>query len=154
MIVYRLSKQAYINDLSGAGSERTGGRWNSKGIAVLYTAASRALAVVEIAVHIPLGIIPINYHMATIELPDNNIFKVDNNSLPANWHTNPFTKATQNIGDDFIINNRHLVMQVPSATVIGDHNYLINPRHPDFKKVKVQSTSPFEFDLRLFKKYS
>jgi RES domain-containing protein len=152
MIVYRLSRQAFINDISGYGAEKTGGRWNSKGIAVLYTAASRALAVVEIAVHVPIGIIPINYFMATINVPENDIIKVDINDLPANWNTNPFVKDTQAIGNDFIRKNEHLVLQVPSATVAGDHNYLVNPRHPEFKKVKIKSIDPFVFDVRLFKK--
>ena len=153
MIVFRLSKQGYINDLSGYGAEKTGGRWNSKGIPILYTAASRALAVVEIAVHTPLGIIPVNYHIATIELPDkSSIQNVSINDLPTNWNSNPFVKATQTIGNDFIKGNPHLVLKVPSATVVGDYNYLINPRHPDFKTLKIKSIDPFVFDTRLFKK--
>jgi RES domain-containing protein len=152
MIVYRLSRQAFINDLSGYGAEKAGGRWNSKGIAILYTAASRALAVVEIAVHVPFGIIPQNYFIATIDVPENNILKLDITDLPANWNHNPFVKSTQLKGDEFIRNNEHLVLQVPSASVNGDFNYLINPRHPDFKKVKVKSIDQFVFDTRLFRK--
>jgi len=103
MILYRLSKQAYIHDLSGRGAEINGGRWNSKGVALVYTAASRALAVLEVAVHTPLGIIPTDYFMATIEVDDKNnpatIAPVD---LPLNWNSNPIIKATQLIGDEFI----------------------------------------------------
>ena len=151
MIVYRLSKQAYINDLSGYGAEKTGGRWNSKGIPVLYTAASRALAVVEIAVHVPLGIIPVDYYMAAIEIPDKaSMPRVEVEDLPPNWNRNPFVKNTQLIGDNFIKSNKHLIVQVPSATVICDYNYLINPRHPDFKNVTIKSIDAFEFDSRLF----
>jgi RES domain-containing protein len=152
MIVYRLSKQAFINDLSGYGAEKTGGRWNSKGIPVLYTAASRALAVVEVAVHVPFGIVPVNYFLATIDIPDKDILKLGLKDLPSNWNKYPFIKDTQFIGNNFIRNNEHLVLQVPSATVEGDFNYLVNPRHPDFKKVKVKSIDPFVFDIRLFKK--
>ena len=153
MIVYRLSKQAYIKDLSGYGAEKTGARWNSKGIPILYTAASRALAVVEIAVHVPLGIIPTDYYLATIEIPDKaSIPRVEIADLPANWNKNPFIKTTQLIGDGFIKSNQHLMVQVPSATVTGDYNYLINPRHPDFKTITIKSVDAFEFDLRLFKK--
>jgi RES domain-containing protein len=152
MIVYRLSKQSYSNDLSGYGAEKTGGRWNSKATSVLYTAASRALAVVEIAVHTSLGIIPSNYTLIIIELPELAIAKIKIDDLPPNWNSNPFVKTTQLIGDDFIKKNEHLILQVPSASVPGDHNYLINPRHPDFKNVWIKSTEAFEFDLRLFKK--
>ncbi|MFD2148137.1 RES family NAD+ phosphorylase [Mucilaginibacter antarcticus] len=152
MIVFRLSKKAFINDLSGMGAEKTGGRWNSKGIPLLYTAASRALAVVEVAVHVPLGIIPVDYHLATIEIPDDEIIEADFNTLPKNWATNPFIRQTQNIGNNFIKNNYHLALQVPSASVAGDFNYLINPRHSEFYRVKIKTIEPFVFDVRLFKK--
>jgi RES domain-containing protein len=152
MIVFRLSKQAFIKDLSGLGAEKTGGRWNSKGVPVLYTAASRALAVVEVIVHVPVGIIPINYQLATIEVPDSSVLEIDIKDLPKNWATNPFTRHTQDIGNSFVRNNEHLVLQVPSATITGDTNYVINPRHPEFNKVKIKSIEPFMFDVRLFKK--
>jgi RES domain-containing protein len=153
MIVYRHCAQAWSKDLSGYGAEKSGGRWNSPGIAVLYTAASRALAVVEIAVHTPLGIIPLNYFLTSIEFPnDTSITKVEFGDLPKNWNKNPFIKDTQQVGDDFIKKNTHLVLQVPSASVPGDFNYLINPRHPDFKNVRIVKAEPFEFDLSLFKK--
>ncbi len=152
MIVFRLSRQAFINDLSGYGAEKTGGRWNSKGTPILYTAASRALAVVEIAVHVPVGIIPTNYYLASVKVPDHDILLLEVRSLPRNWNSTPFVKATQSIGDNFIRSNTHLILQVPSATVTGDHNYLINPRHPDFNKVKIKSIDAFVFDSRLFRK--
>jgi RES domain-containing protein len=153
MIVYRLSKKTYIHDLSGRGAEINGGRWNSKGLPVIYTAASRALAVLEVAVHIPLGIIPSDYYMATIELEDeNNITSIDITELPPNWNSNPIIKATQLIGDQFLRSANHLALQVPSATVTGDFNYLINPLHSAAKTVRIIETEPFELDVRLFKK--
>lgn len=75
MIVYRLSKEIYANDLSGKGAEIAGGRWNSKGSAALYTAQSIALCVTEIAVHIPLGILPRDYRLIHIEIPDTDFFE-------------------------------------------------------------------------------
>ncbi|QEM12647.1 RES family NAD+ phosphorylase [Mucilaginibacter rubeus] len=153
MIVYRLSKQAYINDLSGRGAELNGGRWNSKGTAVVYTSSSRALAVLEVAVHTPLGLMPADYFMVTIELPDNSeVFKPAADQLPEKWNSNPLIKATQQLGDSFVKANKYLVMQVPSATVAGDFNYLLNPLHIDFKSVKITATGFFQFDSRLFKK--
>jgi len=153
MIVYRLSKKEYINDVSGRGAEKSGGRWNNKGLPALYTAGSRALAVLEIAVHVPLGIMPTEYYMATIEFPDNaSILKIETTDLPAKWNSNPLIKATQNIGDDFLKDGKYLILQVPSASVNGDFNYVINPAHPDFKTIKIKFTQAFEFDSRLFKK--
>jgi RES domain-containing protein len=152
MIVYRLCKHAYVNDLSGRGAEINGGRWNDKGVAALYTACSRALAVLEVAVHIPFGILPTDYYMTAIEVPDNSeILKINIAGLPKNWNRNPIVKATQYLGDDFLNANTHLIIQVPSATVSGDYNYILNPRHPDFKSLKILFTEPFEFDSRLFK---
>ena len=152
MIVYRLSKQDYANDLSGRGAEKSGGRWNNKGLSALYTASSRALAVLEVAVHVPFGIMPINYYMVMIDVPDSsNIFQIKAGDLPKNWNRNPIVKASQYIGDDFLIKNDYLALQVPSATVAGDFNYVINPAYPDFGSIKIISTEPFEFDSRLFK---
>ena len=153
MILYRLSKQHHINDLSGKGAELYGGRWNTKGVAILYTAESRALAAIEIAVHIPLGIIPAGHYLATIQLPDvERMAMIDITDLPQHWDSHPFMRMTQGIGNSFIKEGRHLALRVPSATVKGDHNYLINPNHPDFNQVKIISTELFEFDIRLFKK--
>jgi len=153
MIVYRLCKQEYTNDLLGRGAEKSGGRWNNKGLPALYTACSRALAVLEVAVHVPLGIIPINYFMIAIELADElSLTKIDIADLPLNWNRNPIAKATQYLGDDFLKCNAHLILQVPSATVPGDFNYIINPGHTDFNSLKIIMTEPFEFDSRLFKR--
>jgi RES domain-containing protein len=153
MIVYRLCKQEYVNDLSGHGAEKNGGRWNGKGHPALYTAGSRALAVLEVAVHVPFGIIPTNYYMITIDVPENHgitEFKIA--ELPRDWNRNPIARSSQYLGDDFLTENKNMVLQVPSATVGGDYNYIINPLHPNFKSVKIISTEPFEFDSRLFKK--
>jgi RES domain-containing protein len=153
MIVYRLCKKAYVNDLSGRGAELNGGRWNNRGLPALYTASSRALAVLEVAVHVPLGIIPIDYYMVAIQIPDNAaISTVVIADLPSNWNSNPIVKATQYAGDDFLSANNNLMLQVPSAIVPGDLNYIINPRHPDFKSLTIAFSEPFVFDSRLFKK--
>ncbi|RVU01926.1 RES domain-containing protein [Mucilaginibacter limnophilus] len=153
MIIYRLSTANYITDLSGKGAEIAGGRWNTKGIPVLYTASSRALAVIEVAVHVPLGIIPTNYAMASIQLPDDaSIHEIAIDALPPTWTKNPFIKETQQLGDSFIKAGKFLALKVPSASVAGDYNILLNPRHKDFREVQIVKTEAFEFDLRLFKK--
>ena len=153
MIVYRLSTEKFKNDLSGKGAEKSGGRWNSKGKAVIYTSESRALCTTEIAVHSPLGIIPTNYWIITIKFPDSiDISQVDPASLPTDWKTFPHPHSTQVIGDEFIDKRKFLVMKVPSAVVPGDFNFLINPAHSLFPEVKITATEPFKFDVRLFKK--
>ena len=89
MIVYRLCRKDYANDLSGRGAEINGGRWNSKGVAAIYTASSRALCAIEIVVHVPAGIIPTDYFMVTISIPDSEVTDtISLKSLPANWNNN------------------------------------------------------------------
>jgi len=155
MIVYRLSRGKYKNDLSGRGAELAGGRWNSKGTAMLYTSESIALCTVEIAVHMPLGIVPADYFLIQIELPkDAAIQELQHEALPADWKSFPHANSTQEIGDNFVLEGEYLVLKVPSATVQGTFNYLLNPRHPSFRDVTITYSTPFEFDKRLFVKES
>ncbi len=151
MIVYRLARSKFKNDLSGEGARIAGGRWNSPGIPVLYTTESRALCTLEIAVHTPLKIVPQDYMMICIDVPSNAIKQqISVKDLPTNWKFFPEIKHTQIIGDQFFLEGKHLALKVPSAIVAGDYNILINPLHADFKQVKVLTFEPFEFDQRLF----
>ena len=151
MIVYRLSKSKYASDLSGKGAEKIGGRWNSKGIALVYTSESRALCTTEIAVHTPLGNLPIGYELITIEIPDEiQIKEVAIADLPFEWKLIPHSPASKKTGDSFVAEGKFLVLKVPSVVVPGDYNYLLNPSHPEFYKVKIKSIEPFNFDERLF----
>ncbi|MCJ8166267.1 RES family NAD+ phosphorylase [Pontibacter sp. E15-1] len=155
MIVYRLSRGKFKNDLSGRGAELAGGRWNSKGIAILYTSESIALCTVEIAVHMPLGIVPADYHLIQIEVPDDApVQELTLEEMPADWKSFPHANSTQEMGDAFVLGSEYLVLKVPSATVQGTYNYLLNPRHKNFRDVTITQTSPFEFDKRLFVKDS
>lgn len=148
MIVYRLSKKRYANDLSGKGAEIAGGRWNSKGVPMLYTAQSIALCVTEIAVHIPLGILPKDFCLIAIDLPDDNVHEIK--KLPRNWNFFPHPHETQQVGDRFIKSAKFLALKVPSAAVQGEFNYLVNPLHKDFNKVRIIKIENFSFDKRLF----
>ena len=84
MIVFRLSRSRYKYDLSGNGAKIAGGRWNSIGIPVVYTAESRALAALEIAVHTPLNVVPEDYMMVTIFIPKASIHEIQTKDLPPN----------------------------------------------------------------------
>jgi len=151
MIVFRLSKSRHSKDLSGKGAEKFGGRWNSKGVAVLYTSDSRALCTAEIAVHTPLGNLPIDYEITLIKIPENTIIpELETSELPPDWKSIPHSHSTQEIGDRFVDADQFLVLKVPSAVVQGEFNYLINPAHDDFRSIKIEKTEPFAFDERLF----
>jgi RES domain-containing protein len=152
MIVFRLSKRKFSSDLSGKGAEISGGRWNSRGTAVLYTSSSRALCTAEIAVHVPLGILPSDYMLVTIEIPDDEpIVMVLMHELPSDWKSFPYVHTTTLIGDRFISEKKFLALKVPSAVVQGEFNYLLNPFHPGFQKVRIVTQELFEFDSRLFR---
>lgn len=151
MIVFRLSKGQYKNDLSGKGAELVGGRWNNVGVSMVYTAASRALCTVEVAIHLPLRIIPVDYWLVSIEIPDDlGIESLDEASLPAHWKAFPYSDDTKKVGDTFISENKYAVLRVPSAVVQDEFNFLLNPRHLEFHRIKVVGSEPFEFDKRLF----
>ncbi len=152
MIVYRLAKQKYSNQISGIGAEINGGRWNNKGFRILYTSASRALCTTEIAVHTPLGIVPKDYYLQTIKLPNSEIFEISISQLNIDWRKFPHTTSTKLIGDHFIIEGTFLILKVPSAVVQDEFNYLVNPFHKLFSKVKLLKIEPFTFDKRLFVK--
>jgi RES domain-containing protein len=153
MIVFRLAKAKYSNDLSGRGAEKSGGRWNSRGIAMVYTSETRALCTTEVAVHTPLGILPKEYVLVSINIPDDiKIHTLSVKSLPSDWNSIPHSGTTQDLGDLFVSSNNFAVMKVPSAVVPGDFNFLINPSHPKAVKVKIVEVVPFDFDQRLFLK--
>lgn len=152
MIVYRLTRGKYALDLSGTGASMFGYRWNSKGVKAVYTASSRALAMAEVLVHLPLDFLPEDYVMLEIEIPKGiKIDEIDGSQLKENWNSFPHPVENQEIGDVFLLNNKVCVLKVPSAVVKGDFNYLLNPNHLDMENIRVVEVSDFPFDKRIFK---
>jgi len=148
MIVYRIVDTKYATDLSGSGSALYGGRWNNKDTYMVYTAQSRSLALLEVVVH--FGKIPYTGHsLTTIEIPDSSMTSIPLENLPPGWHTNPAPNYLKQIGDQFIKDNKFLVLKVPSVLMMEEHSFLINPRHPLFTKVKILSERQLNLDERL-----
>ncbi|WP_428330527.1 RES family NAD+ phosphorylase [Mucilaginibacter sp.] len=149
MILYRIVKCSYANDLSGTGARLYGGRWNSEGKPALYLASSCALAVLEVLVHLPPLLIPNDYCLVEIEVPGDSITTIALEHLPPNWQDISPPVALKYIGDAFLKQKDHLLMKVPSTIVPMEYNYLLNVQHKATKKVKVLKTQPFNFDERL-----
>jgi RES domain-containing protein len=149
MVLYRIVKCNYADDLSGTGARLYGGRWNSEGKPTIYLASSRSLAVLEVLVHLPPLMIPDNYCLVEIEVPDNSITRISINDLPDNWKDISPPIALRQTGDEFLKKQEHLLMQVPSSIVPMEFNYLLNPHHQAMKKVKILTKEPFDFDERL-----
>jgi RES domain-containing protein len=152
MRVYRIEREKYLaTTLTGTGAARTEGyRWNSLNTYLVYTSESRALAMLEVSVHLDLSEdLPADRHYVEIEIPDDiEILELAEEDLPDNWNTKPPGVETQFIGDDFTGQNEAAILKVPSAIVAREYNYLINPNHPDAKRITVVSTQRLVFDSR------
>lgn len=152
MEVYRLTREKYAHSLSGKGAAIKGARWNSAGVEVIYTASNRSLAMAEVSVHLTLATLPSDYLMMTLFIPDSiKLKKLTIADLPPNWNDFPHPASTRSIGDRFIADNDHAVLQIPSAVTYGDYNLLINPHHPEFSGIRIVDLVKFPFDRRIFR---
>lgn len=151
MQLFRLTKSAYANQFNGKGAANSNNRWNTKGTEIIYTAESRALALAEILVHLPLKQVPPNVQLLTIDVPaEVDFHQIHESELQIGWNQFPPLAQTQQIGDLFFHEKKFALLKVPSAVVQGDYNVLINPYHEDFKKITITSNLPFPIDNRFF----
>lgn len=152
MRVFRIEREKYLDTtLKGIGAALTEGyRWNSLNTCLVYTSESRALAILEVAVHLDLSEdLPTDRFYVEIDIPGEvEIREIRPEDLPKNWDSKPPILETQFIGDDFVKDNTAAVLKVPSSIVPPEFNYLINPNHPDSKKIKLTSKEPLNFDKR------
>jgi len=153
MLIYRISRSIYSEDLSGKGSGLYGGRWNPKGINLLYTAGSISLACMEYLVHN----IPImgseDICLTKIEISKTaGIQQVDRELLANDWNEKSYlSSTTQAIGQIFFETGLNYVLKVPSAIIPDEFNYLLNPLHPAYHETKIiEQIDPFIMDERLF----
>jgi len=151
MIAYRLTQAAFAGDLQGMGAFYAGGRWNTKGRAMLYCATSRSLALCEVLVHLPrLDLTERSFAFAMIEFPDDSIGSVS--ALPPDWNQYPYSPAAQAIGDGFLEHGAHLALQLPSALVPSEKIFGLNPVHSRKKEIRVVRIEPFTLDRRFFQR--
>ena len=151
MEVYRITHKKWSGHLSASGFPA---RWNSAGAYVSYSAGSRSLACLENVVHKGTTDLKRPYISMTISIPDDIEIKIISiKELPSGWHHSGETgyQLCRSIGDTWVRNSETAVLKVPSAIVENDSNYLINPGHPDFLKIKIIAEEPFAFDRRIKK---
>lgn len=135
----------------GEGARLEGGRWNSPGSPVVYTAGSGALAALEMLAHLgQVATLP-SYVLIACTFDETFVSRLDRSRLPAHWRAYPAPPALQLLGDDWIRSGASPVLEVPSAIIPTEPNYLLNPRHRDFASVALSAPEPFAFDLRLLK---
>lgn len=133
---------------SGEGAAKTGGRWNSRGIAVVYASATRSLAALETLVHLNPPVL-FNYRILRIEFGEGLVERLEPVALPSDWKMEPPPLSTRQLGDDWARSSRSAILAVPSVIIPDETNYLLNPTHPDFRKIAIGQPADFAFDPRL-----
>lgn len=147
---YRIVKDRLAKDaFTGEGARLYGGRWNSPGRPVVYTASSASLAMLEMLVHLEARDLLRKYVLMEVEFHDSLVTAVNPQSLPGDWRSSPPAPEVQQFGDDWAASNNSAVLRVPSVIVPRESNYLLNPRHPQYGEITIGKKQPIEFDPRL-----
>jgi RES domain-containing protein len=133
---------------SGEGAFLFGGRWNSPGKRAVYCAESRALAALEMLIHLDSPALLRRYLLFEIKFDESLMTTLPVASLPADWRSEPLPPSTQALGDRWIAGAESAVLRLPSVVIPLESNYLLNPTHPDFSGVQIHSPQPFDFDPR------
>lgn len=152
MRFWRICRRHYAGDAaSGEGARLFGGRWNSRGVRVVYASTSLALAALETFVNLEPNLRPADLVFIEGEIPEAaGISRVEVKILPAHWHATR-DESLRRFGDDWIRGGKSAALLVPSAAIRGEWNLLLNPAHSDFGTIKFRDPMPFEFDLRMFR---
>lgn len=147
MVVYRISKTLYANDLGGTGAKLFGGRWNHIDTPCIYTSESRALAVLEYSVNINVDFIPRALSICTFEIEDELITEVKIKKLPGDWREIPAPFSTKDFGTTLFEKGKS-VLKIPSIILPQEFNYLINPLGK-LNAFKLLEVNDFSYDLRI-----
>jgi RES domain-containing protein len=150
---WRVVKGKYWGEaFSGEGALKFGGRWNSIGTPLVYTSESLSLATLEIltggiSIHLLSKYvkIPVDFEASLVE-------SIAAANVPKEWRNYPPSIKTQKIGDNWVKESRSVVLKVASVVIKEEFNYLINPVHPDFKKISIGKPEVYSFDPRLISK--
>ncbi|MEX2126296.1 MAG: RES family NAD+ phosphorylase [Woeseia sp.] len=134
---------------SGEGAKIAGGRWNSPGMAVVYTSGSASLAMLEMLVHLESQDLLKQYVLFEAAFDETMVTSLAPRDLPKPWRNSPPFPGVQQVGDTWLAEKRSAVLQVPSVIVPTEWNYLLDPTHVDFKKIAIGPEQPVRFDPRL-----
>ncbi len=148
MRVFRLCKARWtVTAFSGEGALRYAGRWHFAGTPVIYTAASRPLAALEMLVHLEIRHAPPSFVLIPAEVPEPLVTALED--LPPGWDALPPEDVSRRLGTDWAQSGASVGLRVPSVVLRGEHNVLLNPSHQGFGQVEVGEPEPFAFDPRL-----
>jgi len=149
MIVFRIGKTKFANDLTGEGARLNGGRWNHKMIPCIYTAESRALAILEYTVNTNIEDIPRSLSITTIDIPEAGIYTVKTSELPGNWRDTPAPSSTKDFGTFLLKISTFPVIKLPSSVIEDEFNYILNPLHAGSRHFRIVSVKDFIYDVRI-----
>ncbi len=152
MIVYRISKTKYAEDLMGEGARLFGGRWNNKTVSCVYTSESRALAILEYSVNVNIDDVPRALSIISIEVPVKGIHTIQEKDLPGDWRASPAPSSTKTFGSKILSAAKDAVVKIPSVVIPDEFNYLLNPLHPQSKQFRIINIRDFVYDVRLKEK--
>lgn len=146
---WRITQRRFLKTaFTGEGARLYGGRWNSKGTAMVYLAESQSLAVLEMLVHLDASALLAAYVLTEVRFEVSLVMDLEPSALPKRWGATPAPQRLKAIGDNWIASRASAILRVPSALVPGESNYLINPSHPDFKKIAIGKPIRYEYDQR------
>lgn len=118
---------------------------------MVYTAGTLALAALEVLVHVDHDIAPTDLVAIPIDVPRGiRIETISIAALPSHWRTTPALEQLQKLGTTWIQGATSALLRAPSAVIPEEHNYLVNPAHPDCRRLQVGRPTLFTFDPRLF----
>jgi RES domain-containing protein len=153
VVIWRLSKIKYATTaFDGEGARRAGGRWNSKGTAIVYCSATLSLTALETLVHMDVADFGSSRAAIRVEIPDSIAMeRIEVTQLVPDWRDTPAPSSLAAMGDQWAAQDKMLLLLVPSAVVPQENNILLNPRHADFAKIQISPPEPFVLDARLLK---
>ncbi|MCC6581607.1 MAG: RES family NAD+ phosphorylase [Phycisphaeraceae bacterium] len=134
---------------TGIGAKTYGGRWNSPGTAVIYTAGGVSLAILEMLVHLQNQVLMHRYVIFEVVFDASLVTTLNPAKLPKAWRKSPSPPTVQQMGDNWIVAGNSAVLRVPSAIVPEESNYLLNPEHPDYARIVIGLKKPIRLDPRL-----
>ena len=149
---WRIVKAKHVaTAFNGEGARLLGGRWNSPGSPMVYTAESAALAALEMLVHLGRGAILPAYVVISCSFEPALVSHVNRARLPEHWCSFPAPPELQLIGNEWLKAGSSTVLEVPNAIIPTESNYMLNPRHADFASIRISNSQPFAFDLRFLR---
>jgi len=152
MIVYRVVNVKYKDKtLSGIGTEKVGGRWNSVGTRAIYCSENISLALLEYYVHSEnIAYLPKEILIAKIQFSDEFIIE-QLDELPDRWNQYSYSSKTTQIFTDLAKDRDRFALRVPSTIVGLESNIILNPLFKDFGKVEIAEFIELPIDYMLKK---